>query len=210
LRIALKTSAHKQERALVTRQELLGAAREIFTREGFESTRIEDIAKKAGKTRGAFYDNFRDKEDVFFAIFEEDIAREQERVIEELVAASDLDARIDVLSEHLEELIRDKQRVLLNLEFKMYVIRHPQKRKRLSELYSEMCLRCCMTKINTLFPELVSAVIEKRRQLNMEVGAAIDGLALNSLFNPEVLTSQQRKRYLRIAAKEALQAAREE
>ena len=205
----LKLSAHKQERALVTRQELLKAAREVFTREGFESARIEDIAARAGKTRGAFYDNFRDKEDVFFAIFEEDIARDQERVIEELTAASDLDARIDVLANHLEELIRDKQRVLLNLEFKMYVIRHPQKRKRLSELYSEMCLRCSMTKINTLFPELVGAVIEKRRRLTMEVGAAIDGLALNSLFNPEVLTREQRKLYLRIASKEALEAARE-
>jgi len=207
--LPLKLSAHKQERALVTRQELLKAAREVFTREGFESARIEDIAARAGKTRGAFYDNFRDKEDVFFAIFEEDIARDQERVIEELTAASDLDARIDVLANHLEELIRDKQRVLLNLEFKMYVIRHPQKRKRLSELYSEMCLRCSMTKINTLFPELVGAVIEKRRRLTMEVGAAIDGLALNSLFNPEVLTREQRKRYLRIASKEALEAARE-
>jgi AcrR family transcriptional regulator len=205
----LKSSAHKQERALVTRQQLMKAAREIFTRNGFESTRIEDIAERAGKTRGAFYDNFRDKEDVFFAIFEEDIARDQERVIEELTAAADLDARIDVLAEHLEELLRDRQRVLLNLEFKIYVIRHPQKRKRLSQLHAEMSLRCSMTKINTLFPELVGAVIDKRRQLTMEVGAIIDGLALNSLFNPEALTVGQRKRYLRIAAKEALQAARE-
>ena len=205
----MKSSAHKQERALVTRQELLKAAREIFTRDGFESARIEDIAAKAGKTRGAFYDNFKDKEDVFFAIFEEDIARDQGRIIEELTAAADLDARIDVLAEHLEELLRDKERILLNLEFKMYVVRHSQKRKRLSKLYSEMSLRCSMTKINTLFPELVGAVIEKRRQLSMEVGAVIDGLALNSLFNPEALTSEQRKRYLRIAAKEALQAARE-
>ena len=51
-----------------------------------------------------------------------------------------------------------------------------------------MSLRCSMTKINTLFPELVGAVIDKRRQLTMEVGAIIDGLALNSLFNPEALT----------------------
>ena len=194
---------------MVTRQQLMKAAREIFTRDGFESARIEDIAARAGKTRGAFYDNFSDKEDVFFAIFEEDIARDQERVIEELTAASDLDARIDFLSNHLEELLRDKQRVLLNLEFKMYVIRRSHKQKRLTKLYSEMSLRCSMTKISTLFPELVGAVIEKRRQLSMEVGAIIDGLALNSLFNPEALTGEQRKRYLRITAKEALKAARE-
>jgi len=204
----VKASAHKQERAVVTRQQLMEAAREIFTRDGFESARIEDIASRAGKTRGAFYDNFQDKEDVFFAIFEEDIARDQGRVIEELTAARDLEARIDVLADHLEQLLRDKQRVLLNLEFKIYVIRHPQKRKRLSRLYSEMSLRCSLTKINTLFPELVGAAIEKQRQLSMEVGAIIDGLELNSLFNPEALTREQRSRYLRITATEALRASR--
>jgi len=91
----------------------------------------------------------------------------------------------------------------------MYVIRHAHKQKRLTKLYSEMSLRCSMTKISTLFPELVGAVIDKRRQLSMEVGAIIDGLALNSLFNPEALTGEQRRRYLRIAANEALKAARE-
>lgn len=203
----LKTPAHKQERALVTREQLMKAAREIFTRIGFESARIEDIAAKAGKTRGAFYDNFRDKEDVFFAIFEEDIERDQARVIEELSVASNLDQRVEVLARHLEELFRDRQRVLLNLEFKMYVIRHPQKRKRLSQLYAEMSLRCSMTKINTLFPELIGAPVEKRRRLTAEMGAVIDGLALNSLFNPEGLTDTQRKRLLRTASLEALQDA---
>ncbi|MGA8532191.1 MAG: TetR family transcriptional regulator, partial [Acidobacteriaceae bacterium] len=72
-KMQLKTSPHKQERALATRSELIAAARAIFTRDGFESARIEDIAANAGKTRGAFYANFRDKEDVFFAIFEEDL-----------------------------------------------------------------------------------------------------------------------------------------
>jgi AcrR family transcriptional regulator len=203
----MRSSEHKQERALVTRRQLMKAAREVFTRKGFESARIEDIVEKARKTRGAFYDNFRDKEDVFFAIFEEDISRDQGKVVGRLSAASSLEERVEVLAQHLEELLRDKQRILLNLEFKMYVIRHPHKRKRLSELYSEMCLRCTMTKINTLFPELVGAAIEKRRRLNMEIGAIIDGLALNFLFNPESRSGNQFKRYLQFAAHEALQDA---
>ncbi|HEX4285490.1 MAG TPA: helix-turn-helix domain-containing protein [Terracidiphilus sp.] len=205
----LKAPSHKQERALATREELIKAAREIFARDGFESTRIEDIASYAGKTRGAFYDNFRDKEDVFFAIFEEDIARGQDKVVEEMSIAGNLQARVDVLSRHLGELLKDKQRILLMLEFKMYVIRHPQKRKRLSDLYSEMCLRCSMTKINTLLPEMVRASVEKRRSLTMEVGAIMDGLALNSLFSPENLTDEQRNRYLQVTAEEALRVARQ-
>jgi len=68
----------KQERSLVTRQELIDAARRIFARDGFEVARLQDIAAAAGKTRGAFYAHFQDKEDVFFAIFEQDIARDQQ------------------------------------------------------------------------------------------------------------------------------------
>lgn len=205
----MKALQHKQERALATREELIKAAREIFARDGFESARIEEIAAHAGKTRGAFYDHFRDKEDVFFAIFEEDIARGQDKVIEEMSQAASLEARVEVLSRHLGELLNDKQRIQLIIEFKMYVIRHPQKRKRLSDLYAEMCLRCSMTKINTLFPEMVRATVEKRRRLTLEVGAIMDGLALNSLFSPENLTDEQRKRYLQVTAEEALRVARQ-
>lgn len=200
----LKTPPHKQERALATRKELIRAARAVFARVGFESARLEDIAAKAGKTRGAFYANFKDKEDVFFAIFEEDLSRDQDRIVAELLKASNLDERVDVLAKHLSELLNDRQRILLNLEFKMYVIRHPHKRRRLSELHSEMCLRCAMTKVNTLFPEAANADLQTRRRLTLEVGAVMDGLALNSLFQPENLSDEQRRRYLRAAAREAV------
>ncbi len=65
---------------MLTRKELLRSARAIFARDGFEHARIEDIAIKASKTRGAFYDNFKDKEDVFCAIFEENIDRDMEEL----------------------------------------------------------------------------------------------------------------------------------
>jgi AcrR family transcriptional regulator len=55
----------KQERSLHTRAKLLRAARKVFAREGFERARLEGIAEEAGKTRGAFYTHFEDKEDVF-------------------------------------------------------------------------------------------------------------------------------------------------
>ena len=66
----------RQRRGIITRSELIRSARHIFARDGFEHARIEDIAMRARKTRGAFYDNFKDKEDVFLAIFEEDVFRD--------------------------------------------------------------------------------------------------------------------------------------
>jgi AcrR family transcriptional regulator len=206
--MVLKASPHKQERAVSTRRQLIAAARAIFVQEGFASARIERIAAKAGKTRGAFYANFTDKEDVFFAIFEEDMARDRETLNAALSAASSQDEKINTLARYLSELLDDRPRFLLNLEFKMYVIRQPRKRKRLNQLYSEMCLRCSMEKINSLLPDLTDADMPKRRALTTEVGAAIDGIALNSMFNPGSISPERRIELLRIVAREALRAAK--
>src|SRR6185312_14724158 len=100
-----------------TREDLMQAARDVFARDGFEHARIEEIAAEAGKTRGAFYANFEDKEDVFFAIFEEDLLRDQERVRPRLSAAATTEERIDAVTDDLVALLRDRRRALLSLEF---------------------------------------------------------------------------------------------
>lgn len=56
-----------------TRLSLLEAGLLLFTENGYSATRIEDIAKEAGLTRGAFYWHFKNKQDIFTAIFKEAI-----------------------------------------------------------------------------------------------------------------------------------------
>ncbi|HEX3981242.1 MAG TPA: TetR/AcrR family transcriptional regulator [Acidimicrobiales bacterium] len=54
-----------------TRQALLSAARELFAANGFQATRTEEVVQRAGLTRGALYHHFRDKEDLFRAVYDE-------------------------------------------------------------------------------------------------------------------------------------------
>jgi AcrR family transcriptional regulator len=44
---------------------LLDAARDVFARSGLERARVEDIARRAGISKGAFYLHFRTKDDAF-------------------------------------------------------------------------------------------------------------------------------------------------
>lgn len=44
---------------------LLDAARDAFARSGIERARVEDIARRAGISKGAFYLHFRTKDDAF-------------------------------------------------------------------------------------------------------------------------------------------------
>lgn len=59
-----------KEEAEKTQQALLEAAAELFTSQGVSTTTLNEIAKKAGVTRGAFYWHFEDKSDVIKALWE--------------------------------------------------------------------------------------------------------------------------------------------
>lgn len=59
-----------KEEALATRQKLLDAAEHLFQAQGVSRTSLQDIARRAGATRGAVYWHFKDKADLFNAMME--------------------------------------------------------------------------------------------------------------------------------------------
>jgi AcrR family transcriptional regulator len=198
-------SFHKQKRGVLTRQELLHSARAIFARDGFEHARIEDIASRAGKSRGAFYDNFKGKEDVFFAIFEETIDRDMAELTPLLLGLPTVEQRIDALGEYISELSKDRERILLSLEFKLYAIRHPQKRKRLADLHGVIRLRTSIPGLSKLLPQLNGHTTSARLIDSTAICGIMDGLALSHLFDPDVLDTRELARYLKLCLRETLQ-----
>lgn len=48
--------------------EILDAALACFTERGFAATRLEDVAQRAGVTKGTLYLYFRNKEELFEAV----------------------------------------------------------------------------------------------------------------------------------------------
>jgi AcrR family transcriptional regulator len=201
----LEQDTGKQKRALLTRRQLIKSARATFAQDGFENARIEDIAAKAGRTRGAFYANFKDKEDVFFAIFEEELDHDIQEIRPILQQVSTLQDRLHALAQYLCTLGKDRQRTLLNLEFKLYAIRHPARRKRLADLYSLMRLRCSLPEIDELLPEYQQKT-KQRRTESLAVGAVVDGLAINQLFDPGCMKDRDITRYLELCLWEKIQA----
>lgn len=63
----------------------MDAGRELFTERGAAAVSAEQIVARAGVTRGALYHHFRDKNDLFRAVFEE----LEERLCAELAALMD-------------------------------------------------------------------------------------------------------------------------
>lgn len=64
-----------KEEARITKQNLLAAGLEVFSRKGYSATRVEDIAKQADVTTGAIYHHFGGKSALYIALVEKSDAR---------------------------------------------------------------------------------------------------------------------------------------
>jgi AcrR family transcriptional regulator len=54
----------------MTREKLVDAARALFAERGYGAVAMEEVVARAGVTRGALYHHFRDKRDLFRAVYE--------------------------------------------------------------------------------------------------------------------------------------------
>jgi AcrR family transcriptional regulator len=85
----------RDERQAQTRAALIQAAGRLFESRGFSATSIADIADEAGYTTGALYSNFANKEDLFLAVLERQVAVE-------IAALRDAMTSVDTMSERLD------------------------------------------------------------------------------------------------------------
>ncbi len=74
----MESKGRKADQSKATQGALIKAGRELFGERGYANTPTEEIVHRAGVTRGALYHHFRDKRDLFEAVFldlERDLTR---------------------------------------------------------------------------------------------------------------------------------------
>ena len=107
--------ARRVQYAEATRRALLDAARELFAADGYVDVSIDEICRRARVTKGALYHHFRDKRDLFRAVFEE-VEREWADDLATLVAEErDPLERIEIVGDAFLDACLDpaRQRILL-------------------------------------------------------------------------------------------------
>ena len=58
----------KELRKEQNRLEILDAAEQVFARQGFHTTTMEEVADECGWSKGTLYLHFKSKEDLFFSV----------------------------------------------------------------------------------------------------------------------------------------------
>src|ERR1035438_8938823 len=152
-------SSRRQGRTELTRARLIQSAEKIFARDGFEAAKLEEIAAEAGYTRGAFYANFKNKEDLFFALLEGEVSSRIEKVRSKMDKFHDPAAKLKALRTFFLDMCLDRRWSLLALEFKLFAVRHPDRKStrlnssHLGISYAVFCLKMIRRPPrSTLFP----------------------------------------------------------
>lgn len=170
-----------------TRAALLRAAETIFARDGFEASRIEDIAAEAGRSRGAFYANFASKTEVFLALRSLAAVRRARELRELLQPIAGEDARYAAIIQYILMQICDTRTLLLQMEFKLFALRHPEMREELAEKHLDAVTSVNQRELADLFDKNHKS-LDEMRWGGLAVEAVLEGFALNALFCPTVLT----------------------
>jgi AcrR family transcriptional regulator len=123
--------SRRDERKEETRAELIAAASHAFARRGFHGASLEQIARDAGYTTGAVYWHFKDKDDLFLAVYEEYTTtrvREWEAVKRDVEAGA-LPGGRAWADQWMERVRGDPEFLVLSIEFLVHAWRNPPLRE---------------------------------------------------------------------------------
>ena len=118
----------------MTRMRLIEAAERLFIRKGFDDASVDEISETAGYSRGAFYSNFDDKEQVFLAVIDRCRPKVPKVLDDMFQEMSEPAERIAAVREWFSNQWRLKDFIALRMEFARRAMRDRSVRKHLSEL----------------------------------------------------------------------------
>ncbi len=189
--MAKKIVKESQPRTKETRRLLLAAAQEVFVRDGYEKAQVAAIASAANRTKGAVYAHFKNKEDLFLALFEERMAEFTQHVRDEIAGKGKAES-LNRLRDFFAERARDKDWALLVLEFKLFVLRHSESKRKLRLAHQATGVPGFEESMLSQFGARATA-----KKLGMTgslaaLGPILSSFALESRFDP-VLFSEERR-----------------
>src|SRR5579862_4350978 len=113
--IAMQGLGKQQVRTQETQSRLLDAAEEVFVRDGYEAAQLDEIAARAGRSKGAVYTHFKSKEDLFLALFEHRTRSYIERLMAGLGRCTNRKQSMQAFREFFVSLVSDRNWPVLTL-----------------------------------------------------------------------------------------------
>jgi AcrR family transcriptional regulator len=127
----------REDSRQLTAQRLVEAAQRLIPRRGLDALSVEDIAEAAGYSRGAFYSNFKSKNDLFFEVLRQDEERTRAQLATALDDALPPDQVQARMLQAYAALYQDADAFMTWTEGRMLSVRDAKFRAKLAALMAE-------------------------------------------------------------------------
>lgn len=174
------------ERRRRSREGLLAAATELFAERGVNGASIEQIAERAGYSRGAFYGNFRDKNDLVVELLTQRTLREFEEVS---AIAAEPDPFPALRRWHQQRAEHLPEWLALRFELLLYALRNPSFRSRLAER-ERVALDAHEGGIRSTFARSGTDAPADPAYLALILHALEDGLLIQRMLTPDTVPEE--------------------
>jgi AcrR family transcriptional regulator len=182
----MATRLSRVERREQTRRELVAAAEACFVSRGFHASSVDEVAERAGYTKGAVYSNFASKEDLFFAVYERRVEQVLTEVVPDLRQLGAERAFDQLAAGALHRRDPDDGWRAVFFEFWAHVVRHPELRERFAAIHARF--------LEPLADAVQQLAEDRGQTLSADVTASQVAVAWNAMevgLNLERLTQPQ-------------------
>jgi AcrR family transcriptional regulator len=180
----------RKEKQAHTRSCLMQSAAKVFARRGLQSASIDEVAEDAGYTKGAFYANFKNKEELFLAMLDERFAERLEEI--EAVLSSDAgleDQAQQAGVDFTRYLAADPEWQRLFTEFTAYAARDEDFREELVTRYRALRERIAEG-FGVQADRLGVAAPLPMEQVALMTMAMAHGIAIEKLLEPDAVDDE--------------------
>jgi AcrR family transcriptional regulator len=193
-----------KRRRAETVARLLDAALETFAEIGFAAASVEDICRRGGFTRGAFYSSFRTKDELFGALFARETARNIELAEAQLTGIEQESDPVTVGVERCLSTFRaDRTWVLVLTEYRLHAARHPEAAAALQEHLAALNVRLTAL-IETVAARAGLTLTLPADQLAGAIVAVHDGAVLSQVLQPTAATDDLERTALLLLLRAAI------
>lgn len=123
------------------RQEILQSAHACFAKKGFEASTVDDIVAHSGLSKGAIYNYFKSKDEIYLALMEgqtkESGTKFTEAISERQTALDKLGYLFDAYLDNDPNDEDNKDLALVHFEFRLYSTRNPELKSSLTKRYKD-------------------------------------------------------------------------
>jgi AcrR family transcriptional regulator len=109
------TQTQREKQSEKTKQKIIDAAIQLFSRKGFHSTSLSELAEATGLTKGALYHHFESKDTLFYAVLENLRFLWRERVFRDMLQKKGALERLETLFDNHACLIEERETFCLVL-----------------------------------------------------------------------------------------------